>query len=88
MFQRRCSAIPFGDFKWITSYVAGDKVYRVHDAEDAETIYRHERYGGIFADLVTEVSSMIAPVRFLRGGHQVSAASAKAGDSVAGQRQI
>jgi len=48
-------------YNWITSYVAGDKVYCVHEADDAETVYRHAREGGFPADLVTEVSSVIGP---------------------------
>lgn len=48
-------------YTWDTSYVAGDKIYCVHEAPDAETIYRHAREGGFPADLVTEISSVIGP---------------------------
>lgn len=48
-------------YTWLTSYVAGDKIYCVHEAENAETIYRHAREGGFPADLVTEVSAEIGP---------------------------
>jgi hypothetical protein len=48
-------------YSWITSYVAGDKIYCVHEAGNAETIYRHAREGGFPADLVTEISSEICP---------------------------
>lgn len=48
-------------YNWVTSYVAGDKIYCVHEAESAETIYRHAREGGFPADLVTEISSEIGP---------------------------
>ena len=40
---------------------AGDKVYCVHEAPDADTVYRHAREGGFPADLVTEISSTIGP---------------------------
>jgi hypothetical protein len=48
-------------YVWATSYVAGDKIYCVHEAPDAETIYRHAREGGFPADLVTEIASVIGP---------------------------
>ena len=42
-------------YTWVNSYVAGDKVYCVHEAEDAETIREHARRGGFPANLVVEV---------------------------------
>lgn len=48
-------------YKWITSYVAGDKFYCVHEAESAEVIREHARRGGFPADKVTEVSAIIGP---------------------------
>lgn len=48
-------------YNWVTSYVAGDKIYCLHEADSAETIYRHASEGGFPADLVTEVASEIGP---------------------------
>lgn len=48
-------------YRWETSYVAGDKIYCVHEAPDAETIHRHAREGGFPADAVTEIAAEIAP---------------------------
>lgn len=48
-------------YKWITSYVAGDKIYCVHEAESAAVIMRHAKEGGFPADLITEVSAIIGP---------------------------
>ena len=48
-------------YRWITSYVAGDKSYCVHEAESAEVIYKHARQGGFPADMVTEIASTIGP---------------------------
>jgi hypothetical protein len=45
-------------YEWLHSYVAGDKVYCVHRAEDAETIKEHARVGGFPANLVAEVASV------------------------------
>jgi hypothetical protein len=48
-------------YTWVTSYVAGDKVYCVHEAEDADTIREHARRGGFPANLVVEVASEFGP---------------------------
>jgi hypothetical protein len=46
-------------YKWVHSYVAGDKIYCVHQAEDEATIREHARVGGFPANSVTEVAAMI-----------------------------
>lgn len=48
-------------YTWITSYVAGDKIYCVHEAPSAEVVLRHARNGGFPADKVTEVAALIGP---------------------------
>lgn len=48
-------------YNWVTSYVAGDKVYCVHEANDAETIREHARRGGFPANLVTPVADEFGP---------------------------
>jgi len=48
-------------YKWITSYVAGDKIYCVHEAQSADVIRRHAREGGFPANKVTEVAAVIDP---------------------------
>jgi hypothetical protein len=48
-------------YTWHHSYVAGDKVYCVHETDDAETIREHARRGGFPADLVVEVAATIDP---------------------------
>ena len=42
-------------YTWVTSYVAGDKIYCVHEAEDAETVREHARRGGFPCEVVAEV---------------------------------
>jgi hypothetical protein len=44
-------------YNWVTSYVAGDKIYCVHEADDAETIREHARRGGFPADVVSVVAN-------------------------------
>lgn len=48
-------------YKWITSYVAGDKIYCVHEAPSAEVVLKHAREGGFPANKVTEVAAFIGP---------------------------
>ena len=45
-------------YKWLHSYVAGDKVYCFHQAEDAGVIKEHARVGGFPANLVSEVAAV------------------------------
>ena len=44
-------------YTWLHSYVAGDKVYCVHQAESADVIREHAQRGGFPANLVAEVSA-------------------------------
>ena len=48
-------------YTWHNSYVAGDKIFCVHEAESAETVYRHAREGGFPADSVTVIEAVIGP---------------------------
>jgi hypothetical protein len=48
-------------YTWVTSYVAGDKIYCVHEADDEETIREHARRGGFPATKVTAVANEFGP---------------------------
>lgn len=48
-------------YTWLHSYVAGDKIYCVHETDDAATVREHARRGGFPADLVVAVSEVIGP---------------------------
>jgi Protein of unknown function (DUF4242) len=48
-------------YTWISTYIAGDKLYCVHEAQSAEAVYRHAREGGFPADSVTEVAAVVGP---------------------------
>ena len=48
-------------YTWHHSYVAGDKIYCIHETDDAETVREHARRGGFPADLVVEVASTFGP---------------------------
>ena len=48
-------------YTWDLSYVAGDKIYCVHEAESADDVHEHARRGGFPADLVVEIPTVIGP---------------------------
>jgi len=48
-------------YHWVQSFVAGDKIYCVHIAPDAETVLEHAQRGGFPANSVTEVKAIIDP---------------------------
>jgi hypothetical protein len=48
-------------YNWVTSYVAGDKVYCLHEAEDKESVLEHARRGGFPANLVSVVADEFGP---------------------------
>ena len=45
-------------YTWRHSYVAGDKIYCVHDAESADVVLEHARCGGFPANVVSEVAAV------------------------------
>lgn len=45
-------------YHWVQTYVAGDKLYCVHVAEDAEAVREHARRGGFPANLVSEITTI------------------------------
>jgi hypothetical protein len=48
-------------YKWLHSYVAGDKIYCVHEADDEDVIREHSRRGDFPADSVTVVANEFGP---------------------------
>jgi hypothetical protein len=45
-------------YKWLHSYVAGNKIYCVHQADNADVIREHARTGKFPANLVVEVAAV------------------------------
>jgi hypothetical protein len=45
-------------YTWRHSYVAGDKIYCVHEANSADDILEHARGGGFPANLVSEITAV------------------------------
>ena len=48
-------------YTWQHSYVAGDKIYCVHETDDVEAVREHARRGGFPADVVVEVAAEFGP---------------------------
>ena len=48
-------------YTWHQSYVAGDKIYCIHETDDPDTVLEHARRGEFPADLVVAVQSVIGP---------------------------
>jgi|SRR5690349_17656219 hypothetical protein len=48
-------------YTWVNSYVAGDKIYCVHETEDVDTILEHARRGGFPANTVSVVANEFGP---------------------------
>jgi hypothetical protein len=48
-------------YTWVTSYVAGDKIYCLHETDDIDTILEHARRGGFPANVVSVVANEFGP---------------------------
>jgi hypothetical protein len=48
-------------YRWVTSYVAGDKVYCIHEADDEDAIREHARRGGFPANTVSVIANEFGP---------------------------
>lgn len=47
--------------QWVQSYVTGDKIYCVYNAENEELVREHARRGGFPANSVSRVMAVIDP---------------------------
>jgi len=48
--------------QWVHSYVAGNKIYCIYNADNQELIMEHAKQSGFPANLVSIVASIIDPV--------------------------
>jgi Protein of unknown function (DUF4242) len=48
-------------YRWEQTYVAGDKLFCVHEAAGVEAVRRHAVEGGFPVDSVTEVAAIFGP---------------------------
>jgi len=48
-------------YTWVNSYVAGDKIYCVHETDKVDTVLEHARRGGFPANTVSVVATEFGP---------------------------
>lgn len=48
-------------YRWVTTYVAGDKLYCIHETDSADTVHEHGRCGGFPIDSVTPIANEFGP---------------------------
>ena len=48
--------------QWIQSYVAGDRMYCIYIAPDADMIREHARRVGFPADMISRIEAVIDPI--------------------------
>ena len=48
-------------YTWQHSYVAGDKIYCVHETDEADTVREHAQRGGFPANVVVKVAAVFGP---------------------------
>lgn len=48
-------------YTWQRSYVAGDKLYCVHETDHIDTIREHAARGNFPVDVVVEIAAVIGP---------------------------
>lgn len=48
-------------YLWEHTYVAGDKLFCVHEASGPDAIRRHAAEGGFPVDSITEIATIIGP---------------------------
>ena len=49
------------DYRWIQTYVAGDKFYCIHSAPSEEAVREHSRLGSFPIDRITPITATIDP---------------------------
>jgi len=61
--QKSCSVLKeMGTkIKWVHSYVTGNKIYCVYQAENEELLREHGRRGGFPVNSITEIATTISP---------------------------
>lgn len=59
--QQSCDAMDSlgRPYRWLHSYVAGDKFYCVHEAETGDDVREHARLGGFPVNEVVEVAAVL-----------------------------
>ncbi len=48
--------------QWVQSFVTGDKIYCIYNADSSESVREHAKRGGFPADSIVQVKAVIDPV--------------------------
>jgi len=48
-------------YTWVQSFVTGDKIYCVHEAENEDSIREHAKCGNFPVDKIEEIKAVISP---------------------------
>jgi hypothetical protein len=48
-------------YRWVNSYVTGDKIYCVHEADEEDLVREHSRRGGLAANNVSVIVHEFGP---------------------------
>jgi hypothetical protein len=56
-----CAMEHLRGYKWIQTYVAGDKLYCVHEAPNEEIVREHSRRGGFPITSITPIATVVGP---------------------------
>lgn len=61
--QKSCTVLTFmgPKIKWMQSYVTGNKIFCVYQAEDEKLVREHAKKGGFPITKITEISTTISP---------------------------
>ncbi|MGB7202932.1 MAG: DUF4242 domain-containing protein [Pyrinomonadaceae bacterium] len=62
--QTSCSVLGEmgSQIEWLHSYVTGDKIYCVYNADSEDLVREHATRGGFPANSISEVKTMISPL--------------------------
>jgi hypothetical protein len=56
-----CAMANLTDYRWIHTYVAGDKLYCVHEAPSEDAVREHSRRGGFPVTSITPIAAVFGP---------------------------
>lgn len=56
-----CAMEHLRGYRWIHTYVAGDRLYCIHEAPNEETVREHSRRGGFPITSITPITNTFGP---------------------------
>jgi hypothetical protein len=59
--QSMCAMEHLNGYRWIHTYVAGDRLLCVHEAPSEDAVREHSRHGGFPITSITPIASVFGP---------------------------